>query len=66
MFFPEGRIRVFVYGQPVDLRQSFTGLIGLTRQGLKQDPQSGHLFVFVNRRGNLLKLVYWDRTGFCL
>jgi transposase len=66
MFFPEGRVRVFLHGRPVDLRKSFTGLIALTQQALAQDPLSGHLFVFVNRRGDYLKALYWDRSGFCL
>ena len=66
MFFPEGRVRVFLYGEPVDLRKSFTGLTALTKQRLGQDPLSGHLFVFVNRRGDFVKTLYWDRTGFCL
>jgi transposase len=66
MFFPEGRIRVFLYGRPVDMRKSFTGLIALTTQALAQDPLSGHLYVFINRRGDYLKALYWDRTGFCL
>jgi transposase len=66
MFFPEGQVRVFVYGEPVDMRKSFTGLYALTKQALEQDPLSGHLFVFINRRGDYLKALYWDRTGFCL
>ena len=66
MFFPEGRVRVFLYGEPVDLRKSFTGLLALTKCSLQQDPLSGHLFVFVNRRGDFVKTLYWDRTGFCL
>jgi transposase len=66
MFFPEGRVRVFLYGEPVDMRKSFTGLYALTKGEMKQDPLSGHLFVFVNRRGDYLKCLYFDRTGFCL
>ena len=66
MFFPEARVRVFLHGQPVDMRKSFDGLIALTRQGLGQDPLSGHVYVYVNRRGDQLKALYWDRTGFCL
>jgi transposase len=66
MFFPEGRVRVFVHGRPVDMRKSFTGLIALTQHVLEQDPLSGHLFTFINRRGDTLKCLYWDRTGFCL
>ncbi len=55
MFFPEGRIRVFLYGQPVDGRKSFDGLYVLTCSTLQQDPLSGHLFCFVNRRANLMR-----------
>ena len=66
MFFPEGQVRVHLYGQPVDMRKSFDGLYALTRQGLGQDPLSGRLFVFINRRATHMKVLYWDRTGFCL
>lgn len=66
MFFPEGRIRVFVHGRPVDIRKSFTGLIALTKHALGEDPLSGHLFVYINRRGDYLKALYWDRSGFCI
>lgn len=66
MFFPEGRVRVHVYGRPADMRKSFDGLYALTRQELGQDPLSGHLFVFINRRATQMKVLYWDRTGFCL
>lgn len=52
MFFPEARVRVFLYGQPVDMRKSFDGLIAPTDRALGQDPLSGHVFAFVNRRGN--------------
>ena len=60
MLFPEGRVRVFVHGRPVDMRKSFTGLIALTKHALKQDPLSGHLYIYVNRRGDYLKALYWD------
>ena len=66
MFFPESQIRVLVYGHPVDMRKSFDGLYALTRQALRQDPLSGQLFVFINRRATQMKVLYWDRTGFCV
>lgn len=66
MFFPEGQIRVFLYGQPVSMRLSFDGLYALARHGLHQDPLSGHLFVFVNRRATQMKVLYFDRSGWCL
>ena len=66
MFFPEGRIRVFLCRVPVDMRKSFDGLSALVCQFLGQDPLSGHCFVFVNRRATQMKVLYWDRTGYCL
>jgi transposase len=58
--------RILAYSEPVDMRKSFNGLVGLVQNVLQEDPLSGTLFVFFNRRGNYLKLVTWDRTGFCL
>ena len=66
MFFPEGQVRVYLYGMPCDMRKSFNGLIALAKNVMGKDPLSGHLFVFVNRRGNYLKVLYWDRSGFCI
>ena len=66
MFFPEGNVRVFLHERPVDMRKSFTGLYALAKHVLQEDPLQGGLFVFVNRRGNYLKCLYLDRTGFCL
>jgi transposase len=64
-FTPEVR-RILAYSKPVDLRKSIDGLVGLVKSVLEEDPLSGSVFVFFNRRGNYLKLVVWDRTGFCL
>lgn len=58
--------RILAFSEPVDMRKSFDGLIGLVQGALKEDPLSGTAYVFFNRRGNYVKLVYWDRTGFCL
>lgn len=58
--------RILAYTEPVDLRKSFDGLVGLVKERLAEDPLSGTLFVFLNRRRTLLKSVYWDRTGLCL
>ena len=48
------------------MRKSFNGLSGLVRHAMGEDPLSGCVFVFVNRRGNYLKAFYWDRSGFCI
>ena len=60
------QIRVFLYRRPTDMRKSFHGLIALTEAELKQDPLSGSLFVFVNRRRDRIKILYWGETGFCI
>jgi transposase len=58
--------RILAYREPVDMRKAFDGLLGLVKGVLAEDPLSGSLFVFVNRRQTYLKALYWDRTGFCL
>jgi len=58
--------RVLAYGEPVDMRKGFRGLIGVVREHVREDPLSDTLFVFINRRGNYLKGIYWDRTGYCI
>ena len=60
------QIRIFVCRAPMDLRRSFDGLAACARQVLGEDPQSGALFVFVNKRKNRLKALWWDQTGYCL
>lgn len=59
-------VRIYVAAEPVDLRRGFDGLAAATRSLIRQDPLNGHLFVFLNRRRNRIKLLVWDRTGFLL
>ena len=58
--------RILAYGNPVDMRKSFNGLLGVVREHVQEDPLSGTFYVFINRSGNYLKGIYWDRTGYCL
>lgn len=58
--------RVFVATQPADMRRSFDGLLALVRDFLGGDPLSGHLFVFRNRSGDRLKVLWWDRDGLAI
>lgn len=57
-------VRLFVARAPVDMRKSFDGLAGMARDVLHEDPLSGHLFVFFNKRKNRAKVLWWDRGGY--
>ncbi len=59
-------IRVFVCTQPTDMRRGFDSLSGMVSQTLQQDPLSGHLFLFRNRRRDRLKILFWDGDGYAL
>jgi transposase len=52
--------RIFVYAEPVDMRRSFDALGQCVRDVLKQDPESGGLFIFAGKRGNSLKILCWE------
>ena len=58
--------RVYLAPGSTDMRKAINGLSILVESRLQLDPFSGHLFVFCNRRRNILKILYWDRNGFCL
>ncbi len=59
-------VRIFVCLAPADMRRSLDGLATMTREILQEDPLSGHLFVFFNRRRDRTKILFWDRSGLCL
>lgn len=61
-----GRAKVYLAAEPVDLRRGHDGLCSLVRNTLELDPFAGHLFVFVGRRGDRIKVLFWDRGGFVL
>ena len=58
--------RVSLAAGATDLRKSFDTLAGVVRNALRLDPLSGHLFVFTNARENRLKILFWDKTGWCV
>ena len=58
--------KVFLACRPVDLRNGFDGLAAKVQAVLRQDPFSGHLFLFRGKRGDYLKALYWDGSGLCL
>ena len=57
-------IRIFVYTAATDMRKGFCGLSGLVKEHFEIDLFSGHLFVFFNRSGDKVKILFWDRSGF--
>lgn len=59
-------VRIFVCTKPVDMRLSFDGLFGLVQNQIRQDPFSGALFLFRSRRGNFIKMLWWDLDGFAI
>ena len=61
-----GAVRIFVCTKPADMRKSFDGLSGMVQEFLEQDPLSGHLFLFFNKRRDRAKILLWDRDGFLL
>jgi transposase len=63
---PEGQLRIWLYVPPTDLRKSFDGLSALVRTKLQEDPLSGQLFVFLNRRRTQVRILYFDRSGYCV
>ena len=59
-------VRVFLHTPATDLRKGFDALSGLVTTAFDQDPTSGHLFLFVNRRRDRIKILYWDRDGLAI
>lgn len=59
-------VNIFLCTQAVDMRKGFDSLAALVQTELGENPLSGHLFVFKSRRGNRVKLLLWDRDGYCL
>ena len=59
-------VRIFVCTRPHDMRCSYDTLALAAQQVIGQDPRSGALFVFTNKRHNRLKVLWWDRNGYCL
>ena len=59
-------VRIYVYTEAVDMRRGFDGLALIARDAMAQDPRSGALFIFANRRSDRLKALWWDRNGYCV
>jgi transposase len=59
-------VRIYAALDPVDMRKSHHGLAAIVREQLDLDPLSGHMVLFTNKRGNLLKILFFDRSGLAL
>jgi transposase len=57
-------VKIYLHAVPVNLHFSFDRLAGIVSEEMGQDPLSGHLFVFRNRRGDRVKLLFWDDDGY--
>lgn len=66
MLFSLEGVRVYLAMGAVDMRKSINGLSVLVSRAMGMNPLSGHLFVFTNRKKSMIKILYWDRNGFCL
>lgn len=59
-------VHVYVAAEPADMRRSFDGLSAIVAERFGANPLCGHLFVFRNRRGDQVRVLFWDRTGYCI
>ena len=66
MLFGRSPKRVLAYRSPVDMRKSFDGLHAVAREAFSEDVLSGAAFLFVNRSKTIVKVLMWDRTGWCV
>ena len=60
------KVRIFVKPSFTDMRKQINGLSIIVQEEIKLDPFSGNLFMFCNKSRSILKILYWDRNGFCL
>lgn len=59
-------VRIYVSTEPTDARKSFNALSALVDAHFGHDPLAGHMYVFLNRRGDIAQMLFWDRTGYCI
>ncbi len=59
-------LRIYLYAKPTDMRRSFDGLFGIVKNEFLMDVRSGGLFLFINKRRNMVKCMYWDTDGIAI
>ena len=60
------QVKIWLYTEATDMRKSFGGLMALAKNKMQEDPISGDLFIFINRRQTHIKILYFDRSGYCI
>ena len=58
--------KFYVYSKSVDMRKSFNGLLGIINSELQEDALNGNAYIFISRSKKLSKILWWDRTGWCI
>lgn len=66
MIFDLSKVSIFLHPGHTDMRKAINGLSVIVQKELQKDPLSGALYLFCNRGRNRMKILYWDRNGFCL
>ena len=61
-----GKVRIFLYAGTCDMRRQIAGLVTMVREELGRDPQCGDLYVFRGRRGDQIKILFYDQRGYCM
>jgi transposase len=61
-----GKVRIFFYAGTCDMRRQIAGLVTMVREELGRDPQCGDLYVFRGRRGDQIKILFYDQRGYCM
>jgi len=66
MIGPRGEFHIFFYAGTCDMRRQIAGLVTMVREELGRDPQCGDMYVFRGRRGDQLKILFYDKRGYCM
>jgi transposase len=66
MIGPNGEFHIFFYAGTCDMRRQIAGLVTMVREELGRDPQCGDMYVFRGRRGDQLKILFYDKRGYCM
>ena len=66
MMRPVGEVQIYLHRAPIDMRRGRNGLAALAQEVMKVDPFSGALFIYIGRRYDALKILYWEKNGWAV